>query len=228
MADPNQVRDQQQKKWSLWMLEKHQEDEGEVPPTEITQLPEELCCPICYEEYKRPNRKPITLFPCGHAICENCLHEYERSTSNRKCCICNKQYSKTAVNFSLLQVIDNAPNLGIGKTTITSNNSTNYQKELQIATSRLQLLSQQLNIVLKRSQALESEINTQQLVMDHLDAELKIVQEQHAIQKEKMDNLIQEQSSLNDEEQQLRGIIVPLLTEVEKLKLLSEVQETDS
>lgn len=218
-----QIRKQQEKQWSLWMLEKQQEDDGEAPPTEVVELPEELCCPICYEEYCRPNRKPVTLFPCGHSICESCLKQFEKSTTHHKCCICNSSYSKTATNFQLLQIIDNAKTLGVAKN--NPSNSIDYSKELQIATARLQLLSDQLKGVKSRSKSLESEINTQQLVLDHLEAELQFVQEQHSAQKQKVYQLNQEQALLIDEEQQLRNIITPLLTEVEKLKLLSQAQK---
>jgi hypothetical protein len=104
MATPEEIIAQGKRRQALWKLERKQENEEGA---DVAVVPDEYNCPICYEEMRGPDRRPTTLFPCGHSVCELCLNEYIRTSGRQKCCLCNTEFKRKAINFSLLHVIEN-------------------------------------------------------------------------------------------------------------------------
>jgi RING-type zinc-finger len=62
-------------------------------------------CPICLELMIPPTNKPMLLFPCGHTFCNVCLAQNEKATRQKKCSLCKKVYSHSAVNIALQNLI---------------------------------------------------------------------------------------------------------------------------
>jgi chromosome segregation ATPase len=101
-----------------------------------------------------------------------------------------------------------------------------FQRELNLAQSRLELLSQQFRTNRERSQKLKATLQTETRVMNVLDDELRFVQEQHGLQRAKVESLTAEDVRLDSERDQLKSVLDPLLIEVQKLKLLIEGSST--
>jgi hypothetical protein len=212
-ATPEEIIAKSKLKQSLWMLQQRQENMGESssPP----ERPEEFSCPVCYDQMCRPDHTPITLFPCGHSVCESCLKGYVRQSGRQSCCVCRHSYSSTAVNFALLQLIENSAR---PKTTA----SPDFADSLRLAQARLALLLEQMRDCQARSRAVKSTLETETRVLNVLDDELRFVQERHAEQKTKVGDLRAENESLDHELGKLKSVVDPLLIEVQKLKLLVE------
>jgi hypothetical protein len=202
-------------KQALWKIQEQQEARGE---DDVALHPEGFDCPICYEQMQPPNRRPITLFPCGHSVCEQCLASYERSSGQKKCSVCSGQYQKTAVNFAMLSIIENAgPPRGPQR---------DFAQELSLAKARLELLSGEYRRTCDAGKRLKGQLDTEMRVMNVLDDELRFVQEQHRQQREKVDQMKGDEAQAQRSQDELKGIIDPLLIEIEKLKLLAEGTRT--
>jgi hypothetical protein len=201
---------QARRREELWRLEQRQETGDDV---EVGAMLEEYNCPICYEVMGRPDRRPMTLFPCGHSVCEQCLGEYIRQTGRNKCCLCNTAFQSQAVNSALLQLIEGAAHTKV---------EPDYAQSLKLAQARLALLIEQMKSFQLRSKTVKSSLDTEMRVMAVLDDELKFVQEQHRQQTVKVSSLKSENVSIDAELKKLQSLIEPLITEVTKLKLLAE------
>lgn len=62
-------------------------------------------CPICLELMIPPKNRPMLLFPCGHTFCSHCLSVAEKINGNKKCSLCKKNYSHSAINIALQNLI---------------------------------------------------------------------------------------------------------------------------
>jgi hypothetical protein len=61
-----------------------------------------MSCPICFERYNTNDRKPLTLQPCGHTLCQVCKLKL-RST---ECPTCRTQFTSETPNFALMEVME--------------------------------------------------------------------------------------------------------------------------
>jgi hypothetical protein len=95
-----------------------------------------------------------------------------------------------------------------------------FTHELSLAKSRLELLSGEYRRSVDSGKRLKGQLETEMRVMNVLDDELRFVQEQHRQQREKVDQMKCEEGQLQRSQDELKGIIDPLLIEIEKLKLL--------
>lgn len=62
-------------------------------------------CKICYEKYDKENHKPITLMPCGHSLCTNCLVELKKQFLVI-CPACRNAVSCDKPNYDLIDLLD--------------------------------------------------------------------------------------------------------------------------
>jgi hypothetical protein len=198
------------RKHDLWSLQRKQADED---VGDANLLPDEYNCPICYEVMDDHLRRPMTLFPCGHSICESCLDSYIRQSGGWKCCLCNTPFQSKAINVGLVHALEGSRR---------PKTSTDYVQPLKNAQARLAILLEQLKSCQLRSKTVKSNVETEKRVMTVLDDELKFVQQQHQQQKAKVSSLESEDAQLDTELVKLKTLIEPLVTEFTKLKLLAE------
>lgn len=218
MSTVDDIIAKNQIKKRLWMLKNEEEDDEVVSvPTDV---PEEFCCPICYEQMKIHNKKPMILYPCGHTICEECLKQYEETSHNQKCCMCNQKYTQSSVNYALLNVLEREIN--------TAPKKTDYTKKLELTKTKLDLMLSQFKMKQSSLNNISSQLKSEKIVMATLDDELAFVQQAHQKQKELVDSLEVSATTIKNEVNHLKDIIDPLIHEVEKLKLLCEAQKMEA
>lgn len=214
MLSQAEIIQHQKNKLKLWRLSEKQEELGEDP---VSTTPDEYLCPICYEEMLPPNKRPMMLFPCGHSLCSECLDAYSEASGAKKCAVCNTPMKSSAINYALLNAIENRTN-----ERQTSPQGVDFSKDFKLAKERLTLLLHQMKENEKRSKTVKRELETEKKVLDVLDEELTFVMQQHSAQKAKVQDLSAENQRLDSERESLKGIIDPLILEVQKLELLVE------
>ena len=197
-------------KKKMWQLAEQQESLGDDP---IDTVPDEYQCPICYEEMSGKEHRPMIMVPCGHTICEECINSYMATQTKRLCPVCSTPMQSTAVNYALRTAIENRSS---GKQI----GPIDYTKELSVAKERLALLLSQMKKNEARSKLVKKELVTEQKVLAVLDEELKVMIEQHNTQKARVDELLGEDTNLDEERAKLKSVIDPLVIEVQKLELL--------
>jgi len=62
-------------------------------------------CRICFDKYNKFNRKPITLLPCCHTFCMNCLINLKKSSENLICPKCRKFIGLFKPNYAILEIL---------------------------------------------------------------------------------------------------------------------------
>ena len=218
MISVQEIIEKQKLKQKIWMLQAKQ-DEGESDEPTVDE-PDEYKCPICYEQFDSQDKKPIVLFPCGHSICSECLKHYERSTNSRKCCMCNSSYKSTAVNYALLNAMGQA-------SSAQSKQSFDFKKDLSMALKRYELLMMQRKELESKSSKLQNEIRTKQIVFDRICDELTFLKQQYEKEKESLDKLKNEDNVYKKEINNIKEIMDPLETEIQKLRLLAQAQSNN-
>lgn len=211
MNSQAEIIQRQKNKMKLWRLSEQQEIMGEDP---VSTTPDEFLCPICYEEMVSP-KKPMTLFPCGHSLCSDCLNHYTRATGAAKCAVCNTPVTGSAINYALLNAIENRANQ-----VQHPGQEIDFSRDFKFAKERLALLLHQLTENEKRSKTVKQSLDTERKVLDVLDEELNFVMQQHSAQRAKVDDLSRQNKDLDSEREKLKEIIDPLIIEVQKLELL--------
>ena len=64
-----------------------------------------LACGICLEEYDSQTRRPLSLYPCGHTFCTNCIQQL----SNDICPFDSIRIEGKATNWELLKLASTEP-----------------------------------------------------------------------------------------------------------------------
>ena len=82
-------------------------------------------CPVCQNRYSRIV-KPMTMHPCNHGCCENCIEAYrDNSLEDIKCPICREVVIEEKPNFDLIDMIpDSRDNSYWGKKLLECYDST--------------------------------------------------------------------------------------------------------
>jgi len=62
-------------------------------------------CKVCYEKYTKEERKPLTLMPCGHSLCELCLSELKKQVIVF-CPSCRNPVCSDKPNYDLIDMLD--------------------------------------------------------------------------------------------------------------------------
>ncbi len=65
-------------------------------------------CRICFDKYNKSNRKPITLLPCCHTFCMNCLSNLKKSSEYLSCPKCRKFIGLFKSNHGILEILKNS------------------------------------------------------------------------------------------------------------------------
>lgn len=61
-------------------------------------------CEICLEKYDKIERKPMTIIPCGHTYCLECLSKLKRQIY--KCPKCKQPISSKKPSYAVLSILD--------------------------------------------------------------------------------------------------------------------------
>ena len=61
-------------------------------------------CPIDLNRYDTTNRKPISIIPCGHSICNGCYDAIKRT--NNLCPLCRTRMTGFVTNFLALNYLN--------------------------------------------------------------------------------------------------------------------------
>lgn len=61
-------------------------------------------CEICLEKYDKVERKPMTIIPCGHTYCLDCLGRLKRQIN--KCPKCKQPISSKKPSYAVLSILD--------------------------------------------------------------------------------------------------------------------------
>jgi len=199
-------------KHRLWSRELSENPEDREIPAPQNALSEDFNCPVCYEAMIPPDRKPITLYPCGHSICEECLEGYRSTSHNSKCPYCNVVYTKRAVNFSLLQVAEE-----MSKTDVSDD--VDFDGELKRAEGKLKKLSFELQTNQKLKIELEKGINVQEKLIEHVKTELNEADKAYSVAFQSVEHVRLKMKACKDEESKLNDILIPLIQEKEIIEL---------
>lgn len=184
-------------------------EEDKIYKTKILNLPEEILCPLCYEIMNSAETKPMTLFPCGHVICNSC---YSKVKLSGNCNVCNSQVKNAAINYTLANIIDNE----------------NYSKpinvnkdDLEYISKRLSIFSTQLSDIEKQCIEYEEDIEHLEERYDDLKLSVEYDLEQINVYKNIVTNIERELSLLRDEEKLLKTSLKEQTKVVEKLNLIT-------
>ncbi len=60
-------------------------------------------CEICFEKFDKQKRKPMTILPCTHTFCLECMEKLQYQTYN--CPKCKKQIVKAVSLFFVLKIL---------------------------------------------------------------------------------------------------------------------------
>jgi WD40 repeat protein len=61
-------------------------------------------CEICLEKYDKQVRIPMTIIPCGHTYCSDCLSKLKRQIN--KCPKCKQQITSKKPSYAVLSILD--------------------------------------------------------------------------------------------------------------------------
>ena len=62
------------------------------------KLADIFVCWLCKEKYNETEKKPTTLFPCGHTLCSICIDKLSKG----RCLICSQEYERSVTNLALI------------------------------------------------------------------------------------------------------------------------------
>lgn len=208
----NAILEQIKIKKRIWETQAKEEiNEENINFKKIIELPEDFNCPICYEPMSPPYKKPISLYPCGHSICEECLNGYQKSTFKSKCPFCNIDFTKKAINYSLMKIIENITNEGIEKD--------DFKSELEEKEKELLNLTNKLNKNIEIKIKLNNDLNISKVLFEHMNKDLNEIEKNYKEIKEKLQNFYNKLNSIKEKEEELKDIINPLILEKKKLEL---------
>jgi hypothetical protein len=75
--------------------------EGGESTDSLRREVEAMVCPICMELMN----KPVTLAPCGHALCSHCATAHIKQHCQNKCPVCRSRIASTARNLQLASIL---------------------------------------------------------------------------------------------------------------------------
>lgn len=200
------------------MLEQKRSENMEI--SYANDYPEVFCCPICYEPMDSPQRKPMTTFPCGHSICQECLNRYESENSeNRRCCVCNTPYTKATINYSFQKIIQS----GDFKKKKPHLKSETYDNICR----RVELYQNMFIKACAESKKTEEELNVAEEVFCRIENEMLFDKEQIIQLTSRLESMKKELVLLNDDEKSLKSQIAGVIKDIRKLELLVKAKKLD-
>lgn len=63
-------------------------------------------CEMCSEVYDQFDRKPMTLIPCGHTLCLECVNKLKESTETNKCIQCQENIQEPRPSYAILKLLE--------------------------------------------------------------------------------------------------------------------------
>lgn len=207
----------------LWIQQIKKEKEKNDPLSNILKintkdpiddLPEDFNCPICYEPMLDKENPPITLYPCGHTICQNCLFGYAKQKLNEICPFCNKPYDNRVVNHTLMQ---------IGSKYTSNEPDIDFEQDREEAESKLELLILRYEKCTEKIKELEGKHKVMKTVLSNLESVYNTDEKECNAVKEKLDEKKRNGEALFAERKKLREICESLKLEQKKIYLEKKI-----
>ncbi len=135
-------------------------------------------CEICLERYDKMERKPMTIIPCGHTYCHDCLSKLKRQVN--KCPKCKQTIASKKPSYAVLSILD--LNLVVDmnselKQSINENIreikefkaklSVSCEQKIQESQSKINLIKEEINT--KTSQLMNILICNQEVLFNEAD-----------------------------------------------------------
>ncbi|KAH0785255.1 zinc finger protein [Histomonas meleagridis] len=193
-------------------------------PKQLTAIPDDYMCPVCYEIMKRPDHVPMILFPCGHTACKSCIDSYQNKSGHKRCCLCNQEFQNYATNYNLLHLIENdeIPNQFQAQT----NQLDKYHKKFNEKKEKMFLYFEQQNKLKNQLKDMKDEIQNQRKTVNSLEDELKRINTELVLQKTKLSELNMKKGATKEQIQELNEILKKLVPKVQKYEALSNAQNS--
>ena len=108
-----------------------------------------MSCVICEDTYNETDKRPMTIFPCGHTYCRLCLSQLH----NNQCPECRAKIEQTTTDFAVLKQLAN-------------------QSSNPVVASYVREIKKEINSLIKVKEFFERTSKDMSLTIDGLNEEL--------------------------------------------------------
>ncbi|EAY08327.1 hypothetical protein TVAG_352490 [Trichomonas vaginalis G3] len=203
-------------KQKIW-LEKAMQEHNQEESTQLKQLVKEdqtaeissvLVCKKCHQDMTDDDHKPMSLAPCGHTLCKNCLEKLE----SKRCPFCNAKIEATAINFSLKKISENIED---------ENVIPDFKQKLDEVTEKIAAIFERLDENKKNQNETQEKIRINSIVLNKLKEDFEEIKLKRQILGDKLEEARKKVEKATQEEEDLTII-------VEEKKKAAEIENLEN
>lgn len=199
---------------------------------------EAMLCPICLELMN----EPVTLAPCGHALCNGCVKAHTKHAINQsKCPVCRSRIASTAKNLQLASILHSYANSQQETHPHSDVDISKLRSELARTEAREKHLAGELPRVQQEEDNAKRNVHSAGVVLNQLqddeaDAQAKVdearriltlVKEQVKEQEHKISELEKTREQASSRRSLLQHSLEELTTKRRKLRVLLTASEEE-